>query len=158
MHMQQPNEARRSERVHYRGSVEVFATEGDADSAAVRAVALDLGAGGMRISAPVRMPVGAQVTCRVELDGREAALPGQIAWLALGESSNGMGICFEGLGSYEHAVLQHLVERSRAGYRPIELRFAGMQQTIRARARARTNGLRLSAVLPILARGTALSF
>jgi PilZ domain len=156
----QTGETRRSERVHYRGAVELRAREGLFDTTAVAAQAVDLGAGGMRVSAQIQMPVGAPVTCRVELDGREASLPGRVAWLAHGDGDggNGIGICFDPLGSHERELLQQTVERSRASYRAVELRFAGVEPPIRARARARTDGIRLSAVLPILARGTELSF
>jgi hypothetical protein len=156
----QTSEARRSQRVHYRAAVELRVREGVFDASAVHAEAIDLGAGGMRIAARVHVPVGAPVTCHIELDGHAASLPGRIAWLAHGdgERGNGIGICFDPLGNHERALLQETVERSRGSYRAIELRFAGVEPPIRARARARTNGLKLSAVLPILARGTELSF
>lgn len=154
----QPIEARRSERVHYRAPVELWAGQRGDDARPVLAQTLDLGAGGMRVCAPVRMQVGAQVTCRFTLDGEHTALSGKIAWLAKGERDHGMGICFDPLGSQESALVQHMLDRSHAGYRTVELRFAGMSQPIRARARAKTHGLRLSAALPILARGTELSF
>lgn len=156
--MTETAEARRSERVHYRGPVELFTRGGVDDLDAVHAEAVDLGPGGMRVCAPVRVPVGAHVTCRVALDGRDAALPGRVAWLEHGDDVHGIGICFDPLGSDEAALLQHVVERSRGGYRSIELHFPGVGPSVLARARARTNGLRLSAVLPILARGTELSF
>jgi hypothetical protein len=156
----EPLEARRSQRVRYRGTVEVRGAHSAGEDGPVRAEALDLGAGGMRIAAPLHVPVGAHVTCRLELDGHEAALPGRVAWLAHGgnDGDHGIGICFEPLGSYESAVVAHLLERSSPGFRPVTLRFAGVQRPIRARARPRAGGLRLSATLPILARGNELSF
>src|SRR5436190_21728404 len=69
-----------------------------------------------------------------------------------------MGICFEPLGTYESGLLKHVVERSVAGYRAVELLFPGLDEPVVARARTRTNGLRLSAALPIFARNTELSF
>ena len=48
-----------------------------------------------------------------------------------------MGICFDPLGSYENALLQHAVDRSRDGYRSVELHFAGMPSPVRARGRAK---------------------
>ena len=51
-----------------------------------------------------------------------------------------------------------MVGRARGGYRAVELRFAETAPPIWARARRRTRGLQLSAALPILARGSELSF
>jgi hypothetical protein len=149
-------EARRSQRVLYRVPVELCTRAGARDP--VRAEAVDIGEGGMRVCASASVPVGAHVTCRVAIDGRDAALPGRVVWLEHGERVHGIGICFDPLGSDEAALLQHALESSREGYRSIELRFADDGPRVLARARARGNGLRLSAVLPILARGTELSF
>jgi hypothetical protein len=151
-------EARRSERVLYRVPVELYTRGGALTAGSVRAEAVDIGEGGMRVCASTSVPVGAHVTCRVAIDGRDAALPGRVVWLEHGERVHGIGICFDPLGSDEAALLQHAVESSREGYRSIELRFADGGPRVLARARARGNGLRLSAVLPILARGTELSF
>jgi hypothetical protein len=110
------------------------------------------------------MPIGAQVTCRVMLDGRPASLPGRVAWRndaathQEARSLHGMGICFEPLGTYERGLLKHLLERSVAGYRAVELLFPGLDEPVVARARTRANGLRLSAALPIFARDTEVSF
>jgi hypothetical protein len=158
-----PLEARRSERIDYRAPVELLAhAEGVSVPCSVLARTLDLGAGGMRLCAPVQIPVGAQVTCRVVLGGQPAALPGRVAWLRERGSTrhgdgHGMGICFDSLDGHESGLLQHVVEQS-SGYREVELHFAVLDQPVRARARGKTGGLRLSAALPILARGTELSF
>jgi hypothetical protein len=124
---------------------------------------VDLGSGGMRVTSDSTMPIGAQVTCRVMLDGKPASLPGRVVWrsdAAADSATNlhGMGICFELLGTYESGLLKHVVERSVAGYRAVELLFPGLDEPVVARARTRTNGLRLSAALPIFARNTELSF
>jgi hypothetical protein len=158
-----PPQARRSERIDYNAEVELLAP---IDAGAPRRVlgqAVDLGSGGMRVTADSAMPIGAQVTCRVMLDGKPASLPGRVVWRSDGaaDSANnlhGMGICFESLGTYESGLLKHVVERSVAGYRAVELLFPGLDEPVVARARTRTNGLRLSAALPIFARNTELSF
>ena len=157
-------EARRSERIDYRAEVELLArASAAAFPQSVVAHALDLGPGGMRLSTKAPMPIGSEVTCRMTLDGRPAAFSGRVAWSRAphaDEASNahGMGICFESLGAYESALLRRTVERSSAGYRPVELQFTGIEQPVVARARAYRGGLRLSAALPIFARGTELSF
>jgi Tfp pilus assembly protein PilZ len=158
-----PPQARRSERIDYSAEVELLAP---IDSDAPRRVlgqAVDLGSGGMRVTTESTMPIGAQVTCRVMLDGKPASLPGRVVWrsdAAADSATNlhGMGICFEPLGTYENGLLKHVVERSVAGYRAVELLFPGLDEPVVARARTRTNGLRLSAALPIFARNTELSF
>lgn len=158
-----PPQARRSERIDYSAEVELLAP---IDSEAPRRVigqAVDLGSGGIRVTTDSTMPVGAQVTCRVMLDGKPASLPGRVVWrsdAAADSATNlhGMGICFEPLGTYESGLLKHVVERSVAGYRAVELLFPGLDEPIVARARTRTNGLRLSAALPIFSRNTELSF
>jgi hypothetical protein len=159
-----PLEARRSERVDYNAEVELLAHAGAVGAPhRVFAHAFDLGAGGMRVAGPLDMAVGEEVTCRMTLDGRPASLPGRVAWRREGNTRDAitahwLGICFQPLGAYESGLLQHVVERSSAGYRPVELHFAGFDQRVVARARARTNGLRLSAALPIFARDTELTF
>ncbi|MFI5309154.1 MAG: PilZ domain-containing protein, partial [Polyangiales bacterium] len=157
-------EGRRSERVAYRAPVELLAfADGDEIPRRVIARTLDLGAGGMRLRAPVQMRVGAQVTCCVDLDGQPTALPGRVAWMHRGGSvrygdGHGMGICFEALGHEESALLQQVVERAGERSRVVELRFPGLATPVQARAREREGGLRLSAKLPILARGAELAF
>jgi hypothetical protein len=157
--MQQP-EARRSTRIAYQSSVELIAQ--DFDSAVVGR-AVDLGTGGIGVAAAQRIPIGAAVTCCLTLDGRSATLPGRVAWgrtqdAATPEDVHDMGICFEPLPGYEADVIKHVVQQSEQGYRAIELHFAGLERPVVARARAHTDGLRLSAALPILARGTELTF
>jgi hypothetical protein len=157
-------EARRSERIDYQAPVELLAHAGsDAAPCRVLARALDLGAGGMQLLAPVQMEIGASVTCRVTLDGESASLPGRVAWLrergaTRHDQGHGMGICFDPLGSHESTLLKNAVERSTAGYRMVQLHFAGLDEPVVAHGQARAGGLRLSAALPILARGTELSF
>jgi hypothetical protein len=150
---------RRTERILYRGPVELFSTAtAEGVQSSVRAETVDLGRGGMRIEADVAMPVGAVVTCKLLLDGRETTLAGRVAWATRVADQHGFGICFGALPVTDRALLQHMVERARAGYRPVELRFVDLPQPIWARARRRTKGLQLSAALPILARGSELSF
>jgi hypothetical protein len=157
-------EARRSERIDYKADVELLARTGaSAVPNGMLARALDLGAGGMRLETRAHMPVGAEVMCRFTLDGRPAALPGRVAWnhephADEAANAHAMGVCFESLGAYETGLLRQVVERSNAGYRPVELHFAGIAQPVIARARAHGDGLRLSAALPIFARGAELSF
>jgi hypothetical protein len=159
-----PLEARRSERIEYRAPVELLAyPEGGEIPCRVLARTLDLGAGGMQLCAPVQMEVGASVTCRVELDGRPTALPGRVAWLQSRGATrhgdgHGMGIRFEQLGRVESELLRQVVESSSAEQRLLALHFSGIEEPVLARARAKTGGLRVSATLPILARGTELSF
>ncbi len=160
-----PWEARRCERIAYRAPVELLAyPEGGEIPCRVLARTLDLGAGGMQLCAPVQMAIGSAVTCRVELDGRPASLPGRVAWQSHHDAStrhgegHGMGICFDRLGSYESALLQRVVQRSSGEQHPVALWLAGLQEPVRARARAHPGGLQLSATLPILARGSELMF
>jgi hypothetical protein len=158
-----PPQARRSERIDYSAEVELLAPFDSDMPRRVFGQAVDLGSGGMGIAAEATMPIGAQVTCRVMLDGKPASLPGRVAWRSDGDADSatnlhGMGICFEPLGTYESGLLKHVVERSVAGYRAVELLFPGLDEPVVARARTRTNGLRLSAALPIFARNTELSF
>jgi hypothetical protein len=157
-------DGRRSERIAYRAPVELLAwNDGDLAPRRVIARTLDLGEGGMRLRAPVQMPVGAQVTCCVELDGQAAELPGRVAWMHRGGSvrhgeGHGMGICFEALATEQTTLLHQVVGRASERCRRIELRLPGLPAPVQARAYEREGGLRLSAKLPILARGAELAF
>jgi hypothetical protein len=158
----QQQEARRSPRIAYQASVQLLAEE---DTLEISGHAVDLGTGGIGIASSRALPPGAAVTCRLTLDGRSASLPGHVAWgrghtdgSADEGAAHDLGICFEPLPGYEAEVLRHIVQQSDAGYRAVELTFAGLERPVVARARPHTHGLRLSAVLPILARGTELSF
>lgn len=157
--MQQP-EARRTTRIAYRSNVELVA---QGLGSTVVGHAVDLGTGGIGVAAAQAIPIGAAVTCCLTLDGRSATLPGRVAWgrtqaVAASDDVHDMGICFEPLPGYEADVIKHVVQQSEDGYRAIELRFSGLERPVVARAKAHTHGLRLSAALPILARGTELSF
>jgi hypothetical protein len=159
-----PLESRRSDRVHYHAPVELLARVADSNMpSCVLARSLDLGAGGMQLCAPVQMKIGAQVTCRMTLDGQPASLPGRVAWMRESTSTrrdegHDMGICFDPLENHESALLLQVVRRSHPGSRSIELHFEGLEQPLVAQAETTSAGLRIAANLPILARGTALSF
>ena len=158
-------EARRTPRVDYHGVVELLPCPNDdahdvhEDAQPLSAEALDLGEGGMRVAINERLPLGSQWTCKLTLDGRAAALTGRVAWLRAHTSPrpHGVGICFDALPSYERSLLAHVVERTHAGYRPVQVQFAGLPEPIVARALPQASGLKLSAALPILDRGTSVS-
>jgi hypothetical protein len=106
-----------------------------------------------------RVPIGAELTCRISLDGHDTALCGRVAWLRTHTAPrpHGMGIRFERLPEHERERIAHVVERSALGYRPVELRFADLPAPIVARALPQPSGLLLSAALPILERGARLA-
>lgn len=152
-------EARRSPRVAYHAAVELLAqTDDDEAPRTLSAEALDLGAGGMRVAVAERVPIGASLTCHLTLDGRATALSGRVVWMRAHTSPtpHGMGIRFDELPGYEQRLLAHVVERSCAGYRPVQLQFEGATSPIVARALQHAAGFTLSAPLPILDRGAGV--
>jgi hypothetical protein len=155
-------EARRSPRVAYHTAVELVAQSDDGDddtaSRTLSGEALDLGAGGMRVAVAERVPIGSPLTCRLTLDGHTTALHGRVVWTRANTSPtpHGMGIRFDELPGYEQRLLAHVVERSCAGYRPVQLQFDGTPSTIVARALPHATGFTLSAPLPILDRGAGV--
>jgi len=153
-------DARRTPRVDFSAQVELLARdERDDEQRVLVAQALDLGAGGIGLSMRERLPIGTKVTCRLELDGRDAALPGRVAWSRSNTSPrpHGLGVCFDNLAEHERELLSHVVDRTQAGYRPVELRFEGAQAPLIARACPTSEGLRVSTPLPMLNQGAELS-
>jgi hypothetical protein len=67
-----------------------------------------------------------------------------------------MGIRFDALPDQEQQWLSNVVERSTAGYRPVQLQFDGSGEPIVARALSHDSGITLSAPLPILDRGAGV--
>jgi len=153
-------DARQTPRVGFSAQVELLARDEREDEQRVLvARALDLGAGGIGLSMRERLPVGTKVTCRMELDGRDAALEGRVAWSRSNTSPrpHGLGVCFDNLAEHERELLAHVVDRTQAGYRPVELRFEGAQTPLIARACPTRKGLRVSTPLPMLNQGAELS-
>jgi hypothetical protein len=153
-------DARRSARVDFSAQVELLAQdELEPSPRVIVAQAFDLGAGGMGLALREHLSVGTHVTCRLALDGRDAALDGRVAWLRAHTSPrpHGLGVCFDPLDGYQRELLAHVIDRTRAGYRPVELRFGNVQTPVIARARNTPDGLRVSTPLPMLNRGTELA-
>ena len=153
-------DARRSARVDFSAQVELLAQdELEPTPRVIVAQAFDLCAGGMGLALRERLSVGTHVTCRLALDGRDAALDGRVAWLRAHTSPrpHGLGVCFDPLNGYQRELLAHVIDRTRAGYRPVELRFGSVQTPVIARARNTPDGLRVSTPLPMLNRGTELA-
>jgi hypothetical protein len=153
-----PFVVRRSERIDYRVPVTLFAARDDV--APVVARSLDVSEGGMRVFAPIPMPIGATVRCEISLDGRSATLEGRVAWLAdhalEAASGTGIGIRFETLSREDSGVLRHIVARATEGYMPAELELSGVRLPVAARAMPTADGARISASLPWLRRGAAV--
>jgi hypothetical protein len=157
-----PFVVRRSERIDYRVPVTLFATRDNV--APVVARSLDVSEGGMRLLAPIPMPVGAVVRCELTLDGRSALLEGRVAWMSQGSApllegddgeaqALGIGIRFETLTREESGVLRKLISQATEGYMPAELELQGVRAPVTARAVPTPTGARISAALPWLKRG-----
>ena len=158
-----PFVVRRSERIDYRVPVTLFATRDNVPPVLGRS--LDVSEGGMRVLAPIPMPVGAVVRCELTLDGRSTLLEGRVAWLseasaplpegddAEPEQTLGIGIRFETLTREESGVLRKLISQATEGYMPAELELHGVRAPVAARAVATASGARISAALPWLKRG-----
>jgi hypothetical protein len=150
-----PFVVRRSERIDYRVPVTLFAVRDNVAPVIARSV--DVSEGGMRVYAPIPVPVGAPVRCEISLDGRSATLEGRVAWLAdqspEAAPGLGMGIRFETLSREDSGVLRHIVARATEGYMPAELELSGVHAPVAARAMPTSDGARISASLPWLRRG-----
>lgn len=157
-----PFVVRRSERIDYRVPVTLFATRDNVPPVIGRS--LDVSEGGMRVLAPIPMPVGAVVRCELALDGRSALLEGRVAWLSQAsmplegeepETSQalGIGIRFETMSREESGVLRKLISQATEGYMPAELELHGVRAPVAARAIPTESGARISAALPWLRRG-----
>jgi hypothetical protein len=153
-------DARRSARVDFNAQVELLAQdELEPTPRVIVARAFDLGAGGIGLALRERLSVGTHVVCRLALEGRDAALSGRVAWLRAYTSPrpHGLGVCFDALDEQQRELLAHVIDRTQAGYRPVELCFSVGQTPVIARARPTFDGLRVSAPLPLLNRGTELA-
>jgi hypothetical protein len=158
-----PFVVRRSERIDYRVPVTLFAARDNMPPVVGRS--LDVSEGGMRVLAPIPMPVGAVVRCELTLDGRSTLLEGRVAWLSQAKSAAlldaedeasqalGIGIRFETLTREESGVLRKLISQATEGYMPAELELHGVHDPVVARAVPTPSGARISAALPWLKRG-----
>jgi hypothetical protein len=164
---------RRSARVRYPTSVKLARDDGEW----IESRSFDLSEGGIGVMAFEGWPVGSRVRCRFELDGGVVALRGAVAWCSpeqsrredtptlvkLGEprASSGpqpraMGIRFEPPSGADGARLRNVVRKGQPLCSPVELRFEGEEEPLRARAEATADGLRLRASLPPFRMGAAL--
>src|SRR5689334_8653414 len=152
---------RRSPRVAYSAPVRLSGEWSDREPWFVPLLAqsLDLSEGGMALVTPLRLRLGAAVTCSMRLGGHQAYFVGRVVWDRLAnDGTKRVGIEFQSPSEEETALMRRLLAIGQSHPHRVNIRFAGRPDTLTALARVTNSGLTLSAPLPILRRDTPVRF
>lgn len=135
-------------RVEYVADVELLA-DGWHKSSHVRA--LNLSEGGLLVQTERELGLGTRLLCSLPLPGGRRYLRGRVVRRQkMTAPKVGVGISFEGLEPSDREVLKRFVAGARDDSRLVKVRFEGMSESLRSRARVTKDGLRLVTALPFL--------
>jgi hypothetical protein len=95
--------------------------------------------------------IGTEVICEIPLPGGRRQLRGRVARMQrLSPAAVGLAIAFTGLDAPDEELLSEAVGQDDGRTRIVQVRFEGMAEPMRSRARLTDKGLRLSTALPFL--------
>lgn len=139
---------RRQQRVAYAASVRLH-TSGRPHPFEARSI--NLSRSGVLVESLQPCPVGTEVICEIPLPGGRRRLRGRVARLqALSPAAVGVAIAFTQLDQPDEELLSEAVGQDENRSRIVQVRFEGMPEPMRSRARLTDGGLRLSTALPFL--------
>jgi hypothetical protein len=142
------NHQRRQQRVAYAASVRVH-TSGRPHPFDARSI--NLSRSGVLVESLQPCPVGTEVICEIPLPGGRRQLRGRVARLQrLSPAAVGLAIAFTELEGPDEELLSEAVGQDDGRTRIVQVRFEGMAEPMRSRARLTDGGLRLSTALPFL--------
>jgi hypothetical protein len=113
---------------------------------------INLSRSGVLVESPQRCPIGTEVVCEIPLPGGDRQLAGSVArFETLSSFAVALGIRFTDLGQPDEDMLSAVVgEDDDSGSRLVQVRFEGMREPVRTRARLTADGLRLITSFPFL--------
>jgi hypothetical protein len=139
---------RRQQRVAYAASVRLH-TSGRPHPFDARSI--NLSRSGVLVESLQPCPVGTEVICEIPLPGGRRQLRGRVARLQrISPAAVGLAIAFTALDEPDQELLSEAVGQDDGRSRIVQVRFEGMAEPMRSRARLTDGGLRLSTALPFL--------
>src|SRR3954471_3863804 len=139
---------RRQQRVAYAASVRVHPS-GRPHPFDGRTI--NLSRSGVLIESLQPCAIGTELICEIPLPGGRRRLRGRVTRLqSLSPAAVGLGIEFTGLEGSDEDLLSEVVGEDDGRSRVVQVRFEGMREPMRSRARLTDDGIRLSTALPFL--------
>jgi len=139
---------RRQQRVAYAASVRLH-TSGRPHPFEARSI--NLSRSGVLVESLQPCAIGTEVICEIPLPGGRRQLRGRVARLQrLSPAAVGLAIAFTELEAPDEELLSEAVGHDDGRTRIVQVRFEGMAEPMRSRARLTDGGLRLSTALPFL--------
>jgi len=112
---------------------------------------INLSRSGVLVESLQPCAVGTEVICEIPLPGGRRRLRGRVARLqSLSPAAVGVGIAFTQLEEPDQELLSEAIGQDDGRTRIVQVRFEGMPEPMRSRARLTDGGLRLSTALPFL--------
>jgi hypothetical protein len=139
---------RRQQRVAYAASVRLH-TSGRPHPFEARSI--NLSRSGVLVESLQPCAIGTEVICDIPLPGGRRQLRGRVARMQrLSPAAVGLAIAFTQLDTPDQELLSEAVGQDDGRTRMVQVRFEGMAEPMRSRARLVDGGLRLSTALPFL--------